>query len=79
MHSQIGSGSLPVALLPSAGLCIRPLSRSKGQALKRLSEQLRALPVPVLGRVAQDALWLDLRCLDDSAGLIAQWTAPACR
>jgi L-seryl-tRNA(Ser) seleniumtransferase len=79
MHSQIGSGSLPVALLPSAGLCIRPLNRSKGQALKRLSEQLRALPVPVLGRVAQDALWLDLRCLDDSAGLIAQWTAPACR
>lgn len=77
MHSQIGSGSLPVAQLPSAGLCIQPRARSKGRALQRLSDQLRALPTPVLGRIAQDALWLDLRCLDDPDALIAQWSPTA--
>jgi L-seryl-tRNA(Ser) seleniumtransferase len=74
LQSQIGSGSLPVEVLPSAGLCIRPLTRAKGRALQQLSERLRGLPVPVIGRVAQDALWLDLRCLDDPEALIAQWS-----
>jgi L-seryl-tRNA(Ser) seleniumtransferase len=72
MNSQIGSGALPVASLPSAGLCIRPRGRARGADLQSLALRLRSLPLPVIGRVAQDALWLDLRCLDDPDGLIRQ-------
>ena len=64
MTSQIGSGALPVDQLPSFGLVIRPATKASN-ALGRLEQRLRALPLPVIGRVAHDALWLDLRCLDD--------------
>lgn len=62
MVSQIGSGSLPVARLPSAGLRCRPRKRS-GALLARLEKSLRSLPLPVIGHIADNALWLDLRCL----------------
>ncbi len=72
-QSQIGSGALPVDLLPSAALLARPAAaKGKGRALQRLAAALRALPRPVVGRVADDALWLDLRCLEDKAGFAAQ-------
>lgn len=72
-QSQIGSGALPVDLLPSAALVARPAAaKGKGRALQRLATTLRALPRPVVGRVADDALWLDLRCLEDKAGFAAQ-------
>ncbi|MCW5580838.1 MAG: L-seryl-tRNA(Sec) selenium transferase [Luteimonas sp.] len=62
MLSQIGSGSLPVDRLPSAGIVFRPSGR-KGGVLNRLEAALRALPLPVIGRIADNALHLDLRCL----------------
>lgn len=66
MMSQIGSGALPVDQLPSHGLVIRAAAAERvSNALGMLEQRLRALPLPVIGRVAQDALWLDLRCLDD--------------
>jgi L-seryl-tRNA(Ser) seleniumtransferase len=61
MASQIGSGALPVDRLDSHGLVVRPAST--GASVNRLQARLRALPTPVIGRVADDALWLDLRCL----------------
>ena len=64
MTSQIGSGALPVDQLPSFGLAIRSNTKT-GNALGQLEQRLRALPLPVIGRVAHDTLWLDLRCLDD--------------
>ena len=70
-HSQIGSGALPVDLLPSWALSIA-LPATRGRALERLARALRDLPVPVIGRIADDALLLDLRTLDDEAGFIAQ-------
>jgi L-seryl-tRNA(Ser) seleniumtransferase len=66
MMSQIGSGALPVDQLHSHGLVIRAAATGRiSNALGVLEQRLRALPLPVIGRVAQDALWLDLRCLDD--------------
>ncbi|HEY5971819.1 MAG TPA: L-seryl-tRNA(Sec) selenium transferase, partial [Pseudoxanthomonas sp.] len=62
--SQIGSGAQPEARLASVGFRIQTGAAKRG-GLDRLAKRLRALPHPVLGRVADDALWLDLRCLDD--------------
>lgn len=72
--SEIGSGSLPGDTLPSVCLAIRPLRQGRGTGLElaRLAAALRALPMPVIGRVEDDALCLDLRCLDDEAGFVEQ-------
>jgi L-seryl-tRNA(Ser) seleniumtransferase len=70
---QIGSGALPIESLDSTALVIRPVAtRGQGARVKRLAASLRALPVPVIGRIHDDALWLDLRCLDDADGFRAQ-------
>lgn len=64
--SQIGSGALPLEGIPSAGLAIKPSDpRNAGRALASLSTALRSLPVPVIGHIADQALVLDLRCLED--------------
>jgi L-seryl-tRNA(Ser) seleniumtransferase len=76
MASQIGSGALPVEVLPSYGLVVRLASGKRaGRHLAKLEKQLRELPRPVIGRIADEALRLDLRCLEaaDEAELIAQW------
>ncbi len=63
--SQIGSGALPVRTLPSAGLAIHPGSAALALAFRRL-------PVPVLGRLHNGRFLLDLRCLQDEDGFVAQ-------
>jgi L-seryl-tRNA(Ser) seleniumtransferase len=73
LQGQIGSGSLPVERLPSAGLALAPTQKKgAGRALDDLASALRALPLPVIGRIADDRLLLDLRCLEDAAPFVAQ-------
>jgi L-seryl-tRNA(Ser) seleniumtransferase len=73
---QIGSGSLPVERLPSAGLAIAPREKKgAGRALDQLASALRGLPLPVIGRIAEDRLVLDLRCLEDPSALREQLPA----
>jgi L-seryl-tRNA(Ser) seleniumtransferase len=72
--SQIGSGALPVSLLPSAGLALAPVERS-GAAPGKLARRLRMLPVPVIGRIENGRVVLDLRCLEDEAEFTAQLAA----
>ncbi|AOB33827.1 selenocysteine synthase [Bordetella sp. H567] len=79
MFSQIGSGALPVDQLPSYGYAIRHAGPGRpGRALEKLEAALRALPRPVIGRIGDKALWLDLRCLEarDESAFLAQLQAP---
>jgi L-seryl-tRNA(Ser) seleniumtransferase len=70
-ESEIGSGALPLAKIPSAGLAIRPTgARGRGRMLNELAAAFRALPLPVIGRIADDALIFDLRCLEDERGFL---------
>jgi L-seryl-tRNA(Ser) seleniumtransferase len=78
MSSQVGSGSLPVDRLPSAGLAIAPVlsgKRGAGSALEALAAALRALPQPIISRIADDKLYLDCRCLDDAKVVLKQLDA----
>lgn len=72
--SQIGSGSLPVDRLDSWALAVKPSTRKTG-VLHDIEAVLRGLPVPVIGRIADGALRLDLRCLapGDEADFAAQF------
>jgi L-seryl-tRNA(Ser) seleniumtransferase len=78
LMSQIGSGALPVEQLPSHGLAIRA-ARARRASLSRLEAALRALPRPVLGRLKDKTLWLDLRGLEpaDEPEFTAQLAALA--
>ncbi|HTE16738.1 MAG TPA: L-seryl-tRNA(Sec) selenium transferase [Burkholderiales bacterium] len=70
--SQIGSGSLPVDSLPSAGIAIHPVGKSKSSFADKLSLAFRALPVPVIGHIKDGAFVMDLRCLEHEAEFVAQ-------
>jgi L-seryl-tRNA(Ser) seleniumtransferase len=63
---QIGSGALPLEQLPSYGLAVRAV-KGKHASLTQLEEALRALPRPVISRISDRTLWLDLRCLEPEA------------
>ncbi|XPE60750.1 hypothetical protein ACNKHT_23600 [Shigella flexneri] len=65
--SQIGSRSLPVDRLPSAALTFTPMMDAVAH-LESLAARWRELPVPVIGRIYDGRLWLDLRCLKMSNG-----------
>ena len=70
MHSdaQIGSGAVPDKTLASRAVVIR---HARPQAVRELEQRLRRLPQPAIGRIQQDALWLDLRAAADFHELLA--------
>jgi L-seryl-tRNA(Ser) seleniumtransferase len=69
-RSQIGSGALPLDTIASAGLVIR--SHVGGRALEQLAAALRGLTRPVVGRIEDGGLTLDLRCMTDEAAFLSQ-------
>jgi L-seryl-tRNA(Ser) seleniumtransferase len=74
--SEIGSGALPRQTIPSAGLAIRPTARrGAGRSLSALAASLRRLAMPVIGRIENGGLILDLRCLDDEASFVENLAA----
>jgi L-seryl-tRNA(Ser) seleniumtransferase len=66
VRGQIGSGALPVDLLPSFAIAVR------GKGLDRLAAAFRGLPIPVIGRIGDGTLYFDLRTLDDEAAFTSQ-------
>jgi L-seryl-tRNA(Ser) seleniumtransferase len=72
VSSQVGSGSLPVDVIPSMALALCSTKAKSGSALKALNRKLRRLPVPIVGRIADNRLLLDLRCLEDESGFLDQ-------
>ena len=65
VRGQIGSGALPVDLLPSFALAVR------GKGLDRIADAFRRLPIPVIGRIADGTLFFDLRTLNDEPAFAA--------
>jgi L-seryl-tRNA(Ser) seleniumtransferase len=39
--------------------------RGSGQALQALAADLRRLPIPIIGRIEDQTIILDLRCLEN--------------
>jgi L-seryl-tRNA(Ser) seleniumtransferase len=74
--SQVGSGALPFETLPSLAIAVTPATaRGSQRLLKVLAAALRRLPVPVVGRIENGALLMDLRCLEDADAFIANLAA----
>ena len=73
-ESQIGSGSLPMDRLSSFAVAIRPavIRRKAVVRVDALSQAFRALPLPVVGRINDGVLYLDVRCLDDENSFLKQ-------
>jgi len=72
VFSQVGSGSLPIDVIPSMALVCTYAQKKSGSALKALTARLRQLSIPIIGRVSDNSLVLDLRCLEDEADFLAQ-------
>ncbi|MGQ0287371.1 L-seryl-tRNA(Sec) selenium transferase [Pasteurellaceae bacterium 22721_9_1] len=58
--AQIGSGSQPTARIPSVALTIAEKNNGK---LTALLQTFKQLPTPIIARVEQDKIWLDMRSL----------------
>lgn len=65
-NSQVGSGSLPGATLPTVLIALTP---KKGN-VKALAGAFRQLNPPVIGRVHGGKVLLDMRCLIDTGTLL---------
>ena len=70
-QSQIGSGAFPVESLASYAIAIESVSNQDGD-LRRLSAALRTLPIPVISRLSDGEVLLDLRCLHRDDELLHQ-------
>jgi L-seryl-tRNA(Ser) seleniumtransferase len=68
-ESQIGGGSLPLERIKSMAVSIRPSKMS----VTEMEERMRKLTVPIIPRIADDAILLDVRTIkEDRFELIAK-------
>lgn len=73
-EGAVGGGSLPALRLEGPVVVVR------GPGLAALVDRLRAAPVPVVARLSDDALWLDVRTLaEDELPLVVDAFAHALR
>lgn len=70
--AQVGSGALPLDTIPSVAIRIP----APGKLANDIALGLRHLPIPVIGRIEDGAVLLDLRCLDDEAEFVDQLLLP---
>lgn len=61
IESRVGGGALPEQSLPSRAVVLAPL----GCSVNELEKRLRKLPLPVIGRIEENRLLLDLRTVSD--------------
>ncbi|OOF38058.1 L-seryl-tRNA(Sec) selenium transferase [Rodentibacter mrazii] len=66
-HAQIGSGSQPMARIPSLAVTIAEKTKVK---LTALSERFKKLSQPIIGRMENGKLWLDVRSVADMETLL---------
>jgi L-seryl-tRNA(Ser) seleniumtransferase len=62
VRSMIGGGSAPGKSLPSAALALAPRTMSA----EDLAAELRLLPIPIITRIENDRVLLDLRTVDEA-------------
>ena len=76
---KAGGGALPLLELPSHAVVVRPAAGAGGRpvaGVAGLEEGLRRAPLPVVARVAQDAVYLDVLTLErDELPLVAEAVA----
>lgn len=72
--SGIGSGSLPGEEIPTRIVVLRPAGnkRKAARATRRIDEALRSLPLPVISRLTNGAIHLDMRCLEAEERFLEQ-------
>ena len=66
-ESQIGGGSLPLERIESMGISIHP----DQMTVSRLESQMRQLDIPIIPRVVNDEILLDVRTMDEEQMRIA--------
>lgn len=63
VQAMVGGGSLPLAALSSTAVLLLP---AKGQGAVRLAAELRASDPPVIARIEDDRVIIDLKSVQDS-------------
>lgn len=69
--SQIGSGAIPVEGIPSTAIVISSMTR-EDEDIRRLADAMRWLSRPVIGRIHNGSLLLDMRCLENETEFSGQ-------
>lgn len=65
--AQIGSGALPTEKIPSLAVTI---SAEKQSDLLALEAEFKTYPNPIIGRIAQSKIWLDIRSVAEFEELV---------